>query len=153
MIFFLSSTCRSGCWHRVCTSCNGVQPWNDWKRGALLAWQKLTLWICCCCCRHLSLIFLVSGYMKLFVRCCSCAMRLVGQPKTKRLGHPEWFFLIELLGLFFLIPAKWERRREKQQRALKKTTLNAANTSFFRLSGNIETLQGRLCYQLRHMQL
>lgn len=25
------------------------------------------------------------------VRCCSCAMRLVEQPKTKRLGHPEWF--------------------------------------------------------------
>lgn len=65
--------------------------------------------------------------------------RLVGQPKTKRLGHPEWFFLIELLGFFFKIPAKRERRREKQQRALThKNTPQTQQTHHF--LGFLETL-------------
>lgn len=90
-----------------------------------------------CCCRHL-FIFLVSGYVILFLW--DVAPVLCGwsdNQKQKGWDIPSGF-LDWTLRSFFLIPAKRERRREKWQRALKKTTPKAQQAHlFFRLSGNI----------------
>lgn len=107
-----------------------------------------SLGIFAACVAALLVISLLDFYLFLFfwnqvletvwVRCCSCAMRLVEQPKTKRLGHPEWFFLIELNSCKEGKEGKneWMNGREH----LKKTP-NTASTLLF--SGFREKLQRR----------
>lgn len=74
----------------------------------------------------------------IWVRCCSCAMRLVEQPKTKRLGHPEWFFLIELNSCKEGKKGRMNERMNERQRAFK----NPNTASTLLLSGFRENCSG-----------
>lgn len=88
-------------------------------------------WLGPCCWRHRSwrrfsftretTYFFFFFFCLMRVKCCSCAIRLVKQPK-QGWDVPKWYFLIELLGL----PAskeEEERKKGEQKREVKRVVV------------------------------
>lgn len=127
-----------------------------WYCGCWFCWCICCWYYCChCCfCKHIHMILL-------FVKCCSCAIRLVKQPK--KAGTSQVVFLIELLGF----PGgkegekrDKERERNRAQKILNQiTAIKHIHLRLWKWSGVCNThclhwcLRGSLSNQLVFMQL